>query len=223
MKPSAPTRDRPNTLVGRPSTAGGQTERRRKVVAAAAQLFADKRFDEVRMEEISQLAGVGKGTLYTYFADKEELYFAVVFEGISRLNEGLRVNASSPIEPEKRLRQIVHGIVSFFSQNRFFFRLMSVEDSRSEGGKGENRRRWREERRVQLEAIETVLQSGRELGLFTVRDAHVEACILRDMVRSVIINSGDRLSVGEMVEVILGVFLDGVREPMRVNEEKRKA
>ena len=60
----------------------GQTERRERVVAAAAQLFSEKRFDEVLMEEIAHQAQVGKGTLYTYFSDKEELYFAVVFEGI---------------------------------------------------------------------------------------------------------------------------------------------
>jgi TetR/AcrR family fatty acid metabolism transcriptional regulator len=206
--------------VGRPSAASRQADRRKKVVAAAAELFAERRFGEVRMEEISQLAGVGKGTLYTYFADKEELYFAVVFDGISRLNEGLLQSAGSSRPPEERLRQMVRELVSFFSRNRPFFRLMSVEDSRSEGGKGENRRRWREERRVQLEAMERVLRDGQEEGALAVGDAHLEACILRDMVRSVIMSSKGRLSVGEMVDTILGVFMDGVRRPQGAKEER---
>ena len=190
----------------------GQTERRERGVAAAAQVFSEKRFDEVLMEEIAHQAQVGKGTLYTYFSDKEELYFAVVFEGISALNERLREDASDPTDSEKRLRQMIHSIVSFFSQNRFFFRLMNVEDSRSEGGRGDNRKRWQEERRAQLDAIETVLRNGHDLGVFSIEHPAVEASVLRDMVRSVMVNSRDLdLTVDEKVDTILRIFLTGER------------
>ena len=190
----------------------GQTKRRSRVLDAAARLFAQRRFDEVSMEEIAQLAGVGKGTLYTYFADKEELYFAVVFEGIARLNESLTVDASEPGDPERRLRQMVHEIVRFFSNNRFFFRLMSVEDNRTEGGPGDNRKRWHEERRVQLEAIETVLRNGQKVGVFQVEYPDVEAGVLRDMVRTVMVSTRDMdLSVDERVDIIIRIFLRGIR------------
>ena len=102
-------------------------ERRKQVIEEAARLFSSKRFDEVLMDDIAHQAGVGKGTIYTYFADKEELYFAVVFEGISQLNEKLQQKANGQKDPEQNLRRMVHHIVSFFSQNRFFFRLMSIE------------------------------------------------------------------------------------------------
>ena len=49
-----------------------------KILAAAAQLFATHRFHEARMEDIAALAEVGKGTLYRYFKDKEELYLALL-------------------------------------------------------------------------------------------------------------------------------------------------
>ena len=190
----------------------GKAERRSSILEAAARLFSERRFDEVPMEEIAQLASVGKGTLYTYFADKEELYFAVVFEGIAGLNESLRADATDPSDPEERLRQMVHGIVSFFSRNRFFFRLMSIEDSRSDDGKGESRRRWREERRAQLDAIETVLCNGRDQGVFRVTHPRIEAQILRDMVRTAMISTRELdLTVDELVDIILRVFLTGIR------------
>ena len=119
-------------------------DRKKLILEEAARLFSAKRFDEVLMDDIAHQAGVGKGTIYTYFADKEELYFAVVFEGIRRLNEQLQRKANRQPNPEDELRRMVHAIVSFFSQNRFFFRLMSQEDGKSEGGRGENRKRWRE-------------------------------------------------------------------------------
>ncbi len=186
-------------------------DRKKLILEEAARLFSAKRFDEVLMDDIAHQAGVGKGTIYTYFADKEELYFAVVFEGIRRLNEQLQRKANRQPNPEDELRRMVHAIVSFFSQNRFFFRLMSHEDGGGEGGRGENRKRWREERRIQLAAIETVLQNGAEQGVFSVEHPQVETAILRDMVRSVMIHARG-LSVEAMVDTIMRIFLQGVRK-----------
>ncbi len=188
-----------------------RTNRRKLILEEAARLFSAKRFDEVLMDDIAHQAGVGKGTIYTYFADKEELYFAVVFEGIRRLNEQLQRKANRQQDPEEELRRMVHAIVSFFNQNRFFFRLMSHEDGKSGSGKGENRRRWHEERRIQRAAIETVLQNGIEQGVFSVEHPQVEAAILRGMVRSVMIHAKG-LSVEAMVDTIMRIFLQGVRK-----------
>ena len=190
----------------------GKHQRKKQVIEEAARLFSAKRFDEVLMDDIAQQAGVGKGTIYTYFADKEELYFAVVFDGISRLYEKLQSKADRQQDPERELKRMVHAIVSFFHQNRFFFRLMSKEDGRSESGKGENRKRWHEQRRIQLAAIETVLRNGVEGGVFAVENPAVEAAILRDMVRSTMIHSGSELSVDEMSDTIMRIFLRGVRK-----------
>ena len=190
----------------------GKHERKKQVIEEAARLFSARRFDEVLMDDIAQQAGVGKGTIYTYFADKEELYFAAVFDGISRLNQKLRSPADRRGDPEQELERMVRAIVSFFSQNRFFFRLMSREDGRSEGGKGENRKRWHEERRIQLEAIEAVLREGTEAGAFAVKNPRLEAAVLRDMVRSMMIHSGGTLGIDEMVATIIRIFLRGVRK-----------
>jgi AcrR family transcriptional regulator len=189
----------------------GKAKRRDQILEEAARLFSSQRFDEVLMDDIAQSAGVAKGTLYTYFSDKEELYFAVIFEGISRLNQQVLEKASSQKDPEKKLRDIVHSIVSFVAQNGFFYKLLSIEDSKSNTGKSVNRERWREERKIQLEAIESVLMAGHSEGSFRVCDSFVEAAILRDMVRSTVINVGGKLSVDEMVDVIMRIFIDGIR------------
>ncbi|MGB1719621.1 MAG: TetR/AcrR family transcriptional regulator [Candidatus Latescibacterota bacterium] len=189
----------------------GKAKRRDQILEEAARLFSSQRFDEVLMDDIAQSAGVAKGTLYTYFSDKEELYFAVIFEGISRLNQQVLEKASSQKDPEKKLRDIVHSIVSFVAQNGFFYKLLSIEDSKSNTGKSVNRERWREERKIQLEAIESVLMAGHSEGSFRVCDSFVEAAILRDMVRSTVINASGKLSVDEMVDVIMRIFIDGIR------------
>ena len=54
-----------------------------ELLAAALDLFVEKGFAATRVEEVAARAGVSKGTLFLYFASKEELFKAVVRENIS--------------------------------------------------------------------------------------------------------------------------------------------
>lgn len=55
-----------------------------ELLSAALELFVEKGFAATRTEEVAQLAGVSKGTLFIYFPSKEELFKAVVRENIVR-------------------------------------------------------------------------------------------------------------------------------------------
>lgn len=54
-----------------------------ELIEAALDLFVEKGFAATTVEEVSRRAGVSKGTLFLYFASKEELFKAVVRENIS--------------------------------------------------------------------------------------------------------------------------------------------
>ncbi|HZW29624.1 MAG TPA: helix-turn-helix domain-containing protein, partial [Isosphaeraceae bacterium] len=45
----------------------------RRIIDAAIQLFAERPYHEVRMEDIAARAQVAKGTLYLHYQDKEDL------------------------------------------------------------------------------------------------------------------------------------------------------
>jgi len=69
-------------------TAPARHERRKdarpgELLAAALDLFVEKGFAATKSEEVARRAGVSKGTLFLYFASKEELFKAVVRENIS--------------------------------------------------------------------------------------------------------------------------------------------
>jgi len=53
-----------------------------EITAAALELFVERGFAATRLEDVAARAGVSKGTLYLYFANKEELFKAVVREGL---------------------------------------------------------------------------------------------------------------------------------------------
>jgi AcrR family transcriptional regulator len=59
-----------------------------EVTAAALECFVERGFSATRLEDVARRAGVSKGTLYLYFDSKEDLFKAVIREGIvSRIEE----------------------------------------------------------------------------------------------------------------------------------------
>jgi len=59
-----------------------------ELAAAALELFVERGFAATRLDDVAKRAGVSKGTLYLYFDSKDDLFKAVVREGIvSRIVE----------------------------------------------------------------------------------------------------------------------------------------
>jgi AcrR family transcriptional regulator len=69
----------------RATTSAARGEKRPLILRAATEVFSERGFAAVTVAEIADRAGIGKGTVYEYFASKEELLFAV-FEW---MNEGI--------------------------------------------------------------------------------------------------------------------------------------
>lgn len=80
-KPSSPAPTRQRRKQARPQ----------ELLDAALELFVERGFAATRMEEVAALAGVSKGTLYLYYASKEDLLKAVIRE---RLSNEIEVGAA---------------------------------------------------------------------------------------------------------------------------------
>lgn len=82
--------------------------RPQELTAAALELFVEKGYAATRLDEIAAQAGVSKGTLYLYFPSKEELFKAVVREGLlPLLAEGETLVANAPGSASDLFRAIV--------------------------------------------------------------------------------------------------------------------
>lgn len=74
-----------------PSHQRRKAERPQELLDAALSLFVEKGFAATRTDEVAARAGVSKGTLYLYFASKEELLKAVIEQRLSsQIAEGAR-------------------------------------------------------------------------------------------------------------------------------------
>lgn len=81
-----------------------QTERadaasnRRRILAAATELFAERGPDCVSMQEVAKAAGVGMGTMYRRFGDRAGLTFALLGERHRAFQERL-LRCAPPLGP----------------------------------------------------------------------------------------------------------------------------
>src|SRR5437016_3457768 len=101
---------------------------------AAARLFGSQRFHEVRMEDIAADAAVGKGTLYRYFSDKEDLYLALLERASQQLLCQLRRQVEQVEGPRAQLEAVVAALITYFDEQPHLFDLIQrAEVLRSAG------------------------------------------------------------------------------------------
>ena len=81
---------------------------RNKLIDVARQLFAKKGLDNTTMNDIAAESGKGRRTLYTYFKNKEEIYFAVIEGEMERLLERMNEVAKTSLEPEDKLVELIY-------------------------------------------------------------------------------------------------------------------
>ena len=81
-----------------------------ELLAAALELFVERGYAATRLEDVARRAGVSKGTVYLYFPGKEDLFKAVVREGLVPLLErGEKVVAEHQGSAVDLIRELVRG------------------------------------------------------------------------------------------------------------------
>ena len=91
-----------------------QTERadaasnRKRILAAASELFAQRGPDCVSMQDVAKAAGVGMGTMYRRFGDRAGLTFALLGERHRELQE-LLLRGAPPLGPGAPARERLHA------------------------------------------------------------------------------------------------------------------
>jgi AcrR family transcriptional regulator len=136
-------------------------DKKQRIIQAAEQLFRTRRFHEITLEEIAREADVGKGTIYLYFSDKEDLIFQTAVAGFDEMCVLLRQNVGEGISFRDGLLRICEAIRSFFRNRRPLFRIILSESSRAmESNRAGLRQRWQERRKSMIEAVAAVIARG---------------------------------------------------------------
>jgi uroporphyrinogen-III synthase/AcrR family transcriptional regulator len=102
-------------------------KKREKILEAAAELFSTKHYHEVMMDDVAKLISVAKGTVYNYFASKEELYFTIMHTRMESLLSILKQKIESEQNSIDSLRAFVVHLYMFMMKHRKFFLIYQRE------------------------------------------------------------------------------------------------
>jgi AcrR family transcriptional regulator len=138
-----------------------------KILAAASQLFATHRFHEARMEDIAAAAEVGKGTLYRYFKDKEELYLALLEHAAQGLLERLECTLSGIQGAREQLEAVASALISYFDENPHLFDLIQHAEAMQKPGATFP---WQKPRTETMNRVRAVFNHAASEGEFVVDD-----------------------------------------------------
>jgi AcrR family transcriptional regulator len=87
-------------------------EKRMQIAHAAVEVFARQGFDRSKMDDVAREAGVGKGTLYEYYSDKEAL-LQEAFELLMGMYLGQFKSAvRHDTPPLETLREVTEGVIA---------------------------------------------------------------------------------------------------------------
>lgn len=110
---------------------GKREQRKQKtkmaILNAAMQLFAAKGYERTSIADLARVAGIGKGTVYSYFRKKSEIFLAFCEEQME-ITRATIVETDTPAMPLlERLVAIYREDFRFIFQNPEFGRILMRE------------------------------------------------------------------------------------------------
>jgi AcrR family transcriptional regulator len=96
---------------------------RRQLLVAGRRLFGRKGLYESRVDDLTSVAGIAKGTLYGYFADKEALVEAVVVAGFGELLDRVREAVGRARTRRQLVEAMARAHLEFYSSHPDLMRI----------------------------------------------------------------------------------------------------
>jgi AcrR family transcriptional regulator len=185
-------------------------DRKADIMRAAEKLFTARRYHEISLDDVVAEAHVGKGTIYRYFRNKEDLFFQVAQSGFEELCEMLQSDVPVDAPFSKQVLCACRKISGFFGRRRQLFRMMQTEHARMFWRRGDARQRWRERRGRLVDAIAGIIRKGVDEGVVRSDIApEVLARYLLGTLRTRTWTSTEAADHPETLESVIDLFLHG--------------
>ena len=136
---------------------------RERLFSAAVDLIGEQGYHGTTVDDIVERAGVAKGTVYYHFSGKEDLFQAMLTDGLERLSSAFREQVEISADPVDALDGLVRAELTFIIENQAFSKLLMSELWRGD-------RVWREAvvmlREDYVSCVVSVLRRGIDSGAF---------------------------------------------------------
>lgn len=92
-------------------------DRRSELLTLGAEVFGKRPYDDVRIDEIAERAGVSRALMYHYFPDKRAFFAAVVKEQADRLIEATN---HLPLPGQTLFDEVRTGVLAYMEYQRHY-------------------------------------------------------------------------------------------------------
>jgi AcrR family transcriptional regulator len=132
-------------------------DKRGLILEKALDVFAEKDYQRATIDEIAALADVGKGTVYRYFKNKEDLFLDLLNEAAAARQQVIIENTGLSGELRGKLGRFVISLLRFTKNQPRYFKLLSTEVN---SGQEQFLERVREIQNHHQETVYLILQEG---------------------------------------------------------------
>jgi len=169
------------TLPDNARGAKRRLESRKRLLAAARKLFVERGYHATRPQDIARVAGLGHGTFYLHFADKQECFLAFVDDLREEVDEAIMSRASEAKDLSGFIEAVLTAIYDYSEAHPgLLSTAMTDEAVISAGGKPGKTllHRWGEEwaEMLKTQAKSSMIAKDYDLpilGLAIVGDIHL--------------------------------------------------
>lgn len=184
---------------------------RERLMAAAAELFAERGLD-VTLDEVAERAGVGVGTAYRRFADKDTLIDALLDARIDEMGALAQSGLDNP-DPWEGLAGYIEGTLALQVRDRALQQVLFAP--------GRGRKRVAEAKERLLPTIRALVERAHEAGVVRPDFQQSDIPMLYLMLGTVVDFS--READPELYRRYLAILLEGIRAGGRPPELPRPA
>jgi len=191
---------------------------RQEILDAALELFSEKGFHNVSMNEVAQKAEFAVGTLYKFFENKEDLYKALVLEQAEKFHSALTESIEGPGDEIEKIRNYTRAKGEVFIANVQMIRLYFSETrGASFNIKAGLDSEISEQYGHFLETLASVFASGMEKKRFKkIADPYHLAVAMESLTNAFLslwLESPDQHPYPEDPDVILDILFKGLVDP----------
>lgn len=177
------------------------------ILRCASEVFTQKPFHEVLIDDISTRMRMGKGTLYRYFSSKEELYFATIVEGLHGMHEAVREVMQQETPLERTIETLARTIIGYFWKRRDFFVLLHRHEPKLDPGQ---RAEWQRNREEFVGMVQQPLTRELRRRGATAITPRLAVEMLFGMLRSVCLYRNENDRADDLARQVTTVFLSGI-------------
>jgi AcrR family transcriptional regulator len=189
-------------------------DKHQRIIRAARELFSEKDFHEVTVEEVSEQAGVGKGTVYLYFPSKESLFVEVIHDGILELRGEVEHSLRGVKKPAEKIEKIVEINLTYLERNESFFKAFARGEVQLRGLLTEIPLKQLHLLDHQMKLLTQIIQEGVESGDFKPVDPKIAALALQGIiVRLALMHVVGEINTKllDLRNLVTSLFLHGIK------------